>query len=51
LLKASKSTKIDLEKIRNAIRTHAEKLRGISNRREPEPGKTSRHSIEEEFID
>jgi len=48
LLKPAKR-KVDVEKLRDLLREHAEKLKKIPNRREPKPGELSEVCLEEEF--
>ena len=40
---------VDVEKVREQLRAHAEKLRKLRGRREPLPGEVARDSLEEEF--
>lgn len=39
----------DVSKLTEALRRHAEVLRGVVGRREPAPGELARVSLEEEF--
>ena len=41
--------RVDVEKLREILRAHAEKLAGIPTRRGPRPGELAEASLEEEF--
>jgi len=41
--------KMNVERLRESLRTHVEALRRIPGRREPKPGELARISLEEEF--
>jgi AbrB family looped-hinge helix DNA binding protein len=41
--------KVDVEKLRNALRKHANRLRIVKGRKEPKPGELSQAYLEEEF--
>ncbi len=41
--------KVDVEKLGDLLREHAEKLKKIPNRREPKPGELAKACLEEEF--
>lgn len=43
--------KIDIEAIREKLRSHTEKLKQIKDRKEPKPGELATISLEEEFED
>ena len=40
---------VDVEKLRESLRKHVEKLKGLSSRREPKPGELAETYLEEEF--
>lgn len=41
--------KVDIEKLREALRKHVELIKTIQNRREPKPGELAGTYLEEEF--
>ena len=41
--------RVDVEKLREALRSHVLKVKGIKERVEPAPGEASNSSLEEEF--
>lgn len=41
--------KVDIEKLREALRKHVELIKAIQNRREPKPGELAGIHLEEEF--
>ena len=48
ILKPAKRS-VDVEKLRESLRGHVEKLRRIPGRREPRPGELAEAYLEEEF--
>jgi len=48
VLKPAKRS-VDVDKLRESLRKHAEALRGIRDRREPRPGELVQAYLEEEF--
>lgn len=48
VLKPAKRS-VDVERLRESLRRHAEKLVGLSQRREPRPGELAEIHLEEEF--
>ncbi len=43
--------RVDADEIRRLLRAHAERLKRLRGRREPEPGEAALVSLEEEFED
>jgi len=41
--------RVDVERVRELLRAHAERLRRLQGRREPAPGEAAATSLEEEF--